>query len=142
MRFMRGYFILTIVLGFSTAGFGPAMAEDRTPAANRLVLFGAHWCAPCRAEAAILPALVGAAAPARVMVAWIDRPFALPAGLPPDRVVALPPAVAEGLAGQVGGQGYGLPMAASFDGLGHVCAVRRRPVTPDDVATLLAACRP
>ena len=141
---MRHRTILTIVLGISTVwtGCGPAIAQDRAPAADQLVLFGAHWCAPCRGEAAVLPALVRAAAPARVVIAWIDRPFSLPAGLPPDRVAVLPPAAAEALAGRVGGPGYGVPFTASIDGNGHVCQVRQKPLKPEDVAALLAACHP
>lgn len=105
-----------------------------------LVLFGANWCAPCRAEIRELGALTEAAAPARLQLAWIDR---APAGLPtrPDpRWTVLPPAEAQRLFERFGPSAQGLPVAILFRE-GRPCAQKAGPVTMLDIGRLKDSCR-
>lgn len=105
--------------------------------ANAIVLFGAHWCAPCRGEYRILPALILAAAPNRLILAWIDRPIGQPVQA---TIEALDAQDAQALAGRIGGEGYGLPFSAMFDSNGRVCGIWRKPLHPKDVKLLIEAC--
>ncbi|MDE2405872.1 MAG: hypothetical protein KGM17_14480 [Sphingomonadales bacterium] len=124
---------LSILVLLQATLLAPAPAA---PAPMRLVLFGAVWCAPCRAELRNLPALAGAAAPQRITLAWIDRP-ALPTTA---EVAQLPPAQAARLARELLGEGYGLPAAVMLDAGGRACAVLRAPLTPAAIAGLRKAC--
>jgi thiol-disulfide isomerase/thioredoxin len=74
-RWLAGAFALSLALSLAM----PTSALGAEP--HRIVLLGARWCAPCMAEYAHLPELVRAAAPDRIVLAWIDRPIAVPAGL-------------------------------------------------------------
>ncbi|WP_179505577.1 MULTISPECIES: hypothetical protein [unclassified Sphingomonas] len=115
------------------AGAAPAPAEQ---APNRIVLLGARWCAPCMAEYANLPALVRAAAPDRIVLAWIDRPIAAPPGLQ-GQVDTMPPAAARELAERRLGVGFGLPAAVAS---GSACQPWRGPLRPADLPAWRAAC--
>jgi thiol-disulfide isomerase/thioredoxin len=108
---------------------------------NKIVLFGAHWCAPCRGEYRTLPALVAAAAPSRVLLAWIDRSIALPPAILRQNIEILDVLDAQALADRIGGEGYGLPFSAIFDSDGRLCGVWRRLLRPEDIETLKSSCR-
>jgi thiol-disulfide isomerase/thioredoxin len=45
---------------------------------RRVILLGARWCAPCMAEWRNLPRLAAMVAPDRIVLAWVDRPIAVP----------------------------------------------------------------
>ncbi len=126
-----------------TVGPYPALSQSRRDPslANAIVLFGAHWCTPCRGEYRILPALAAAAAPTRLILAWIDQAIVPPSGGPAGGMAALDVADAQGLAERIGGEGYGLPFSAMFDSDGRVCSLWRKPLRPEDIAPLKAACR-
>ncbi|MDP9057164.1 MAG: hypothetical protein M3N34_07555 [Pseudomonadota bacterium] len=141
---MRRRHILTIFCFASmvTVDQDSAISQDRDKLAlaNAIVLFGAHWCAPCRGEYRAIPALVAAAAPNQVVLAWVDRSIAPPSGIVPANGV-LDVLDAQALAARIGGEGYGLPFSAMFDSDSRVCSVWRRPLRPDDIKTLKSACR-
>jgi thiol-disulfide isomerase/thioredoxin len=101
---------------------------------HRIVLLGARWCAPCMAEYAHLPELVRAAAPDRIVLAWIDRPIAVPAGLQGqvDSLPRRPRALAE----HELGVGFGLPAARP----GAWLPAWRGPLHPTDLATWRSHC--
>jgi hypothetical protein len=48
---------------------------------------------------------------------------------------------AQALAERMGGEGYGLPFSAMFDSNGHVCSLWRKPLRPEDIASMKAACQ-
>ncbi|WP_343615179.1 hypothetical protein [Novosphingobium sp.] len=107
---------------------------------RRVILLGARWCAPCMAEWRNLPRLAAMVAPDRIVLAWVDRPIAVPPALA-SQVTTMPAAEAQALAVRYGGQGFGLPMAAIVDAQGHACPVWRRPLRPEDVADFYRTCR-
>lgn len=105
-----------------------------------LVLYGAWWCAPCVAEYRDLPALVLAVRPARIVLAWMDRPAPVPAGLS-DHVESLPVGRAKLSASKHLGEGFGLPSAALVGASGALCHVWRERVRVAEVARLVRSCR-
>ena len=128
---------LTLTAGVPAAG----VAREVEPRA--LVLFGARWCAPCMGEYADLAQITAAAAPGPVLLAWTDRAIAPPRGLSPTLAVqvrSLPVDVARRLALRLGGEGYGLPMAAMLDADGRDCALMRAPVGPAEIRAMLRRC--
>lgn len=95
------------------------------------------------AEYAELGRMVEAAAPEQIFLAWTDRPIAPPRSLPPrlaGQVRVMGVDAARQLALRIGGEGYGLPMAALVDAEGHACAVWKAPLTPADVETFRRRC--
>jgi len=128
--------MMTTLLSFATVIAYHAVARTE-PASSprRIVLFGAHWCAPCRAELQALPALAAAAAPVPIVLAWIDRP-------PRTAFSQVPAPAARALAKRIAGDGYGLPFAALLDADGTPCAIRRGPLLPADVREFVDACKP
>ena len=141
---MRWSALSSAVRGLGAAALAAAVANPSAAEAQtgeRLVLFGAYWCAPCMAEYRGLPAIVSAATPrTRVVLAWIDKPIEIPSGLA-GRTDAISAREARKLAVQVLGQGFGLPAAAVLNPDGKACAIRRAPMQVDDVAPLLEKCR-
>ncbi|GHC98866.1 hypothetical protein GCM10019060_31100 [Novosphingobium pokkalii] len=129
-RWLAGAFALSLALSLAM----PTSALGAEP--HRIVLLGARWCAPCMAEYANLPALVRAAAPDRVVLAWIDRPIAVPAGLQ-GQVDSLPAPAARALAEHELGVGFGLPAALAP---GRGCPPWRGPLHPTDLATWRSHC--
>jgi len=125
-----GYF-LTILAG------SPARAEP-TPIA-RVVLVGAHWCAPCRAELPRLAALAATARPATLALGWTDRPPLLPAAAR-STVEVLPPATARALLDRHAEAAHGLPFALAYTATGKLCTLWRGPLTEADWPTLTARC--
>lgn len=89
----------------------------------------------------ILPALIAAAAPDRIALAWIDRPMPLPSNISPATIDNIGAKDAQSLAARLGGEGYGLPFAVMLDKEGQVCAVWRKPLRPTDIDALRADCR-
>ena len=140
---MRGRAILAVffIVSMATAlpGAVRSQASSDTREQHRIVLFGAHWCAPCQAEFRNLPALVAAAAPDRLVLAWTDRP--LPATVLPATVDTLSAREAQFLAERFGGEGYGLPFTVMLDREGQECAIWRKPLRPDEIDALRAKCR-
>lgn len=129
-----------VMLGAALLGAAPA--PDRDGKAGVIMLFGAHWCAPCMAEYQALPALATAAAPDRIVLAWIDRPIVRPPGAPAivADIRSLPAEDARRLAQNLAGDGYGLPFSVMFDGAARACAIWRRALHADDLAALRAQC--
>lgn len=111
---------------------------------GQVILLGARWCAPCMAEWRDLGALVEAARPDKVVLAWVDRPIPPPPGLA-GQVAILPVEQARALALKLGGEGYGLPMATYFPanvpGSAVPCAPWRAPLRPDNLGALRKLCR-
>jgi thiol-disulfide isomerase/thioredoxin len=107
--------------------------------ARRIVLLGARWCAPCMAEWRELPQLAARLAPDRIVLAWVDRPIAVPPALA-GQVSAMPADEARALAVRYGGQGFGLPMAVMIDEHGRSCSPWRRPLRPEDLAEFFRMC--
>jgi len=127
-----------ISLALSCLFFGtadPAVAQEAA-APYRIVLLGARWCAPCMAEYANLPALVGAAAPDRIVLAWVDRPIPVPAAVQ-GQVDIMPAAQARQLAESRLGEGFGLPAALV---LSRACPPWRGPLRAQDLAAWRASC--
>lgn len=111
--------------------------------ANALVLFGAHWCAPCHHELTTLPAIVaaaGAASADRVVLAWIDRPVPLAETPGPVRVMTVAPAIANAWAQAHLGMARGLPFAVLTDAAGRACGLHKGPLAAADIAALRAQC--
>ncbi len=125
----------TAILAVSAVRAEPA----GQPPISRVVLIGAHWCAPCRAELPELGALAAAAGPARVMLGWIDRKPVLP---PASSAVieVLPVAAARNLVSRHGIAARGVPFAVAYAADGKPCTVWRGPLTPADWPTLTRQC--
>jgi hypothetical protein len=135
---MRRLSIITLAIMACIAGGAGPMREPGNNA-GLTILFGARWCAPCMAEYKNLPALVAAAAPDRLALAWIDQPIAPPSQGAPN-VLSLPASEARHLAYKVAGAGYGLPFSVKFNLKGDVCAIWRAPLGAEDFAVLRARC--
>lgn len=115
----------------------PDRARDEWPA-ERLVLFGARWCAPCMAELADLGPLADAARPQVLVLAWIDRPVRSTVMAKGGEI--MPAVQAQNLASHVAGLGFGLPLGVMTDAAGHPCAMRKARLHPMDVAAMRAQC--
>ena len=131
---------LSILVGVLATAVSASMipVPTRGPYAGAVVMFGAHWCAPCMGEVRQLPELAIAAAPDRILLAWIDHPIG---SSPTTKAIAsLSPDAARRLARQLEGDGYGLPFSVMFDSGGTACAVRRSPLGPEDIAAMRLQC--
>ncbi len=108
---------------------------------RNIILFGASWCAPCELELRNLPALAAAAAPDRLVIAWIDQlpPPKLASGL--ANVSILQPVEARRHFNAVAGNNHGLPVSVIFDAGGKPCAMLRESLEPDKLRRMKAACR-
>jgi thiol-disulfide isomerase/thioredoxin len=122
-------------------GAGLAMAAQESPSAQprKIILLGARWCAPCMAELRDLPRLAAAAAPDRIALAWVDRPPALPPALAAQVDIIAPPQ-AHALAVRLGGQGFGLPMAAIMAPSGQYCRPWPHSLSPEKLPDLRQSC--
>lgn len=138
---MRRTSILFNVISFIfLAIMVPASLQAQSEATGRrIILLGARWCAPCMAEWRNLPRLAAMVAPDRIVLAWVDRPIAVPPGLAPQ-VTTMPAPEAQALAVRHGGQGFGLPMAVIMDAQGKACPLWRRPLRPEDVTDFYRTC--
>jgi thiol-disulfide isomerase/thioredoxin len=105
-----------------------------------LLLFGANWCAPCRAELGELPALALAVAPGRLILAWTDVEPRLQAGHPAN-VRVLSREEARALLGAHASMNAGLPFAVARDVDGKICGFARQRLSPSAAAALVAQCR-
>lgn len=117
--------------------WGGAAADATTP--HRIVLLGARWCAPCMAELGHLPDLVRAAAPDRLVLAWIDRPIPIRGELA-GQVDTMDPAEARRLAERELGEGFGLPAAIAMGPVGRVCRPLRGSIAATDFAAWRRNC--
>lgn len=106
---------------------------------GQVILLGARWCAPCMAEWRDLAVLVAAAKPDQVVLAWVDRPIPPPPALA-GQVAVMPHAQAQELAQSLGGEGFGLPMAAYVPAGQRPCAPWRAPLRPKDLESLRKLC--
>jgi hypothetical protein len=113
---------------------------------NALILFGAHWCAPCTGElhdlaeiSAAVAALRPAGHPPQIVLAWIDRPLHI-AAAEPRAIVVLAPTVAQTLAESPLATARGLPFTVATDARGKICALHRGPLRADMIAGLWARC--
>lgn len=145
-------------LSLALASAVPAQPMPPLPA-HALILFGAHWCAPCTAELRDLDSMLArlallAQAPdqtgrQQIALAWIDRPLS---GATVTRVlerksvenrplvVLPPPALAAAWAEPLMASAHGLPFAAMTDARGKVCALHQGVLRAADIADLSAAC--
>jgi len=134
---------LAAIVAALAASPHPAAAQPGPPSpvvgAARVVLIGARWCAPCRAELASLPDLVAAATPARVALGWIDRAPALARALA-GSVDILPVAAAQEIAERHGAEARGLPFAVVYRTDGKPCTVWRGALRPADWPKLERQC--
>lgn len=137
----------------------PAMADTSpAPPANALILFGAHWCAPCTAELRNLDqilarlVLLQASSP-QLVLAWIDRPVSPTTvsralGARPDSRQAVPhvviptPATAVAWAEPHMDRAHGLPFAVLTDAHGTVCALHQGAVQAETIGAMWTACHP
>lgn len=127
-------------LGIVIAVTAAAPVARAAPAGGaRIVLLGARWCAPCMVEYRALDELVRAAAPDRIVLAWVDRPIPVPPALR-GQVDAMPAEQALELARAVGGTGFGLPMAVRIPASGAPCRAWRAPLHAGQISALKAAC--
>ena len=122
----------------------PALARPVTHEAfappDALILFGANWCAPCRAELRKLPLLAGAA-PGSVILAWSDGAPELAGAALPANVVIADSAQSRRLAQGAAGLSAGLPFAVLADENGAACAVWRGALDVARLAHLKTRCR-
>ena len=145
-------------LSLALASAVPAQPMPPLPA-HALILFGAHWCAPCTAELrdldsilallALLPQAPDQTGRHQIALAWIDRPLS---GAMVTRVLERtraenrphvdlpPPALAAAWAEPLMASAHGLPFAAMTDARGKVCALHQGVLRAADIADLSAAC--
>ena len=149
-QFAHGF--AALALAWSPAGMADAVPA---PPANALILFGAHWCAPCGAElrdlGTVLARLSNLDPTAQLVLAWIDRPVAVSTvnralDIPhewhpaPPRVIIPTPAAALGWAEPHLARARGYPFAALTDSHGTVCALHQGALQSATLAELWAAC--
>lgn len=131
-----------LAAGLLLCGAAPA-GEAKLPA-GALVLFGAHWCVPCRVELGALDPLTAAldeaGAPRRLVLAWIDRPALGAEAALRHRATMPPPGWAATWATPLMARAHGLPFAVMTDAAGQVCALHAGPVDPAVIRTMRAAC--
>lgn len=106
---------------------------------NRVVLFGANWCAPCLVELRRLDELKATAHPRGLLLGWIDS--IPPADARRQDVPSLSPAGAKRLFEALAGQSTGLPTAVITDEAGRPCAIRRGPLRPEMLPAMNRSCR-
>lgn len=123
----------------ASARTGGVTVDGREQRAELLV-FGANWCAPCRAELAELPDLAQAVAPDRLVLAWTDAVPSLPTSLP-GNVTVVTPGEARSKLASYAAINAGLPFSVARDANGRICGSLRRRMSPGDAASLMARCR-
>lgn len=130
---------MSLLLGLAMALAAPTAAAD--PGEPRLILFGANWCAPCRAELSNLPVLADAARPVPLVVAWLDRqaPAAAERAVQGARLAS--PAEARALAKAHGRGLTGLPYSVMVGSDGVVCADHKAQLSVEAIARMRGACR-
>lgn len=129
---------LSIALYGAFLAASPLQGQPPTEG-GQVILLGARWCAPCMAEWRDLAALVAAAKPDQVVLAWVDRPIPPPPALA-GQVAVMPSDQARELALRLGGEGFGLPMAAYAPAGRRACAPWRAPLRPKDLEPLRKLC--
>ena len=121
------------------ASAAPAQNPSSQHAITRVILVGAHWCAPCRAELPELGTLAAAASPARIAVGWTDRKPVLAAPIT-GIIEVLPVMAAKDLVNRHGTAARGVPFAVGYGADGKVCTVWRGPLKAADWPKLVQTC--
>jgi hypothetical protein len=91
------------------------------------------------AEYQDLPELVRTADPDRIVLAWIDKPIAVPTQLA-GKTESVPSDEAQRLAHSFLGEGYGLPFSVMLDKHERRCAIWRAPLHARDIAAMRKQC--
>lgn len=128
--------IVPILSAFAIAGSAHAGSEPEP----RIVLFGANWCAPCLAELRELPQIASAAAPDRVIIAWIDEGVRISDKAEKAGVMQVSAASARDLMARHGTGNAGLPLAVMLGSDGKRCAMVRRRLDSAGIASLRREC--
>lgn len=136
MRWMSNIWVILILLS-SPASAREEMGKDATV---ELLLFGANWCAPCRAELEELPGLAAVLGGDSLVVAWIDGTPRIEPKTLPANVRVLDRRSAQRLFDSFSTANAGLPLAVLRTATGKVCAVVRRRIRPIELATLRRGC--
>jgi thiol-disulfide isomerase/thioredoxin len=145
-RLMRGWSIIMLLSAVFVAIEAKAQIEKPLKLVSfpreSFVLFGASWCAPCRAELRALPELAAAARPYRITIVWIDK--AVPElGLPrPATVDLVEGAAAKRMFEAVSSEVVGLPHTLVLTAAGEICGQWPAPLTVTAVERLRAQCLP
>ena len=143
IRRISSFVTFVVIFASSTSNVQPQGATANTAKFNetisRIVVIGAHWCAPCRAELPELGALAAAARPARIALGWIDRKPVVAASLA-ESIAILSVSTAQDLANRHGAAARGVPFALAYAADGKLCTVWRGAVTPANLLILEHQC--
>ena len=139
---MRGKSIAVMTIAAAILSGAPVLSQSDDPfrGERAIILFGASWCAPCRAELRRLPELAKAAAPDRIEIAWIDRAPPASAAATGTNVGIVPATEASRRFEKIAGSNQGLPVSAMLDGKGRVCGLAREPATVSVIWKLKGSC--
>lgn len=130
---------MALVLGVLFANTAVAAERPNSEGAE-LILFGANWCAPCRAELTDLPALAAVLGERRLILAWLDSAPPLGAQKVPANVRILDRRAAQALFGTFAKINAGLPLAIMRDRRGVICAVVKERLHAPQLVALQRGC--
>ena len=124
MRRACALLMLMLMLLLTGAAPGPVRTLDDALPRPAIVLLWADWCAPCRREVDMLPALTATAAPTPVIVVAVDATprSAMLLAQVPDRQKRLFAGSATVLFDAWGVRAAGLPVSVARDADGRTCA--------------------
>lgn len=110
---------------------GISAFPERSHAASRhrlIILFGASWCAPCRAELRKLPLLAARARPDQVVIAWLDHIPGLKGTKRQGNVTILSTSAAHRLFHRIAPGATEIPLTKIVSSRGVVCATVHGPL--------------